>query len=118
MPKNVIINFALNLARGKTSLNIYAKFLLLIPAMSFVISCRDSSESKMIRIISGLNQKDYNSRNPFCPEAKVAQCDSLLKLPGRENDFYLLNTKAKLLLETGDENTGCCHLRKDGEGDR
>ncbi|RAV53545.1 CRTAC1 family protein [Mucilaginibacter rubeus] len=103
MPKNVIINFALNLTRGKASLNIYAKFLLLIPAMSFVISCRDSSESKMIRIIAGLNQKDYNSRNPFCPEAKVAQCDSLLKLPGRENDFYFLNTKAKLLLETGDE---------------
>ncbi|WP_162996355.1 CRTAC1 family protein [Mucilaginibacter celer] len=57
----------------------------------------------MIDIISDLNKKDYNSRNPFCPEARVAQCDSLLKVPGRENDFYILNTKAKLLLETGDE---------------
>jgi hypothetical protein len=103
MLKNAIVRFAMNLAPGRKRINIYSKFLLLMPAMSLVLSCRESSEREMIRIISDLNQKDYDSRNPFSPEAKVVQCDSLLKLPGRENDFYLLNTKAKLLLETGDE---------------
>jgi len=101
MLKNIFIG--LSFPSKKMRRNIYTVFFVLMPAMALVLSCGGSSEQKMIRIIANLNQADYSSRNPFCPEAKVAQCDSLLKQPGRENDFFLLNTKAKLLLETGDE---------------
>ncbi|WP_190295383.1 CRTAC1 family protein [Mucilaginibacter rubeus] len=97
-------------------MKLHAKFLFLIPALSQILACRESPEQKMISIITDLNRKDYNSRNPFCPEAKVAQCDSLLKVPGRENDFYVLNTKAKLLLETGDEKQAVAIYEKMGTG--
>ena len=82
--------------------NLISSFGVFIAAM-LLLACRQSSQPDMIQILQDLHRKDYNSRNQFTPEATVAQCDSILKLPGRENDFFILCTKAKLLLETGDE---------------
>lgn len=100
----------------RNQMNTYIKLLPLLLSAFVVSSCRESSELKMIRIIASLNRKDYDSRNPFCPEARLAQCDSLLKLPGRENDFYILNAKAKLLLQTGDEKQAVAIYQKMATG--
>jgi len=100
---NAIARFVVKQRRRETRKNSHAGYIVLILAMSLIVSCSVSPEQQMIQIIATLNRKDYSSLNQFCPEAKVAQYDGLLRLPGRENDFYLLNTKAKLLLETGDE---------------
>ena len=42
-------------------------------------------------------------RNPFNPESKLAHYDSLLHIPGNEQNKYALQAKASLLLKTGGE---------------
>ena len=41
--------------------------------------------------------------NPFNPEAKIAYCDSLVKIPPNDQDSYLLSAQASLLLMAGQE---------------
>ena len=103
MLKNVIDRIMLSLFFKSGRRAVYSILFMLAVTVLMTLSCGEPSEQKMANIIASLNSKAYSSLNPFCPEAKVAQCDSLLMLPGRKDDFYLLYTKAKLLLETGDE---------------
>lgn len=103
MLKSIIDRIMLSLLLKRRLKGKYSMLFTLVAVVLMTISCGKSSEQRMIDIIANLNVKSYSSLNPFCPVAKVAQCDSLLRLPGKKNDFYLLTTKAKLLLETGNE---------------
>lgn len=57
----------------------------------------------MIDILNEVTKKDKSALNPFSPESKLARCDSSLQIPGNEHRVNLLNTKASLLLQVGQE---------------
>jgi hypothetical protein len=64
---------------------------------------RPSSQKKMVAVLKELRDRNYNLSNPFNPEVKMAECDSLLNIPGNENNPALLLSAASLSLKVGKE---------------
>jgi hypothetical protein len=64
---------------------------------------RPSSQKKMVAVLKELRDRNYNLSNPFNPEVKMAKCDSLLSIPGNENNPALLLSAASLSLKVGKE---------------
>jgi hypothetical protein len=79
--------------------------LVLVVALGFTIiaSSQTSSHEEMIKILKTINQKNNTILNPFNPEAKIAYCDSALKVGINNQDSYLWASKASLLLMKGKE---------------
>jgi len=78
--------------------------VILLLAFTIVTSCYQSSHKDMVETLEQLNKRNHNIENPFCPEAKLAHVDSLLKMP--ENQYhnnFLLASKAALALKAGKE---------------
>ena len=72
-------------------------------AFSFIISNKRSSHREMLAILKTLINKNSSFSNPFNPEAKMAYCDSLLKIKQNSHDIELLKQKAALALKVGNE---------------
>lgn len=70
-----------------------------------LLSCSEqSSEEKMLQILAETKLKLFSYRNSFCPEAKLAFCDSLLKTLTMSDETLIQKTtfqKAHALLEEG-----------------
>ena len=64
---------------------------------------RPSSQKKMIGLLKELRNRNYSLSNPFSPEAKMVQSDSMLRIPGNENNPALLASAASLSLKVGKE---------------
>jgi hypothetical protein len=62
-----------------------------------------SSQQKMLTILHELRQKNNNINNGFNSAAKLAYCDSLLRIPGNKQNISLKQLKASLLLKVGKE---------------
>jgi hypothetical protein len=87
----------------KKNIGIIAAAIVLLLTFSFIISNKKSTHQEMIKILQNLRERNFTFENPFNPEAKVAYCDSLLKIKANSNNMVLLSTKAALELKVGNE---------------
>ena len=89
--------------------NILVLSMLIAGTIIIMITCglisfsAPSSHQQMIELLRKLSRKNHDRDNPFNPEVKIEYCDSLVKLPGNEQNFTLLRSKAVLGLEVGKE---------------
>ncbi|WP_183565230.1 CRTAC1 family protein [Mucilaginibacter sp. SP1R1] len=78
--------------------------ILLLLGISMIISCQSSSShTEMITILQQLKKRNYSIANPFNQEAKIAYCDSALRVTPPGVNSHLLSSKASMLLKQGQE---------------
>ncbi|BAU52679.1 CRTAC1 family protein [Mucilaginibacter gotjawali] len=78
-------------------------FAVLLLGFSVINYYHESSHQQMVDLLKALTKKNLSVQNPFNPEVKKARIDSLLQIPGNNNNSYLLALKASLALKTGQE---------------
>jgi len=79
--------------------------IILLPGVSVLTACYQSSHKAMVQLLKELNKRNYNMENPFNPEVKLAHIDSLLKTPQDQRyKTFLMASKAALDLKAGKEN--------------
>ena len=68
-----------------------------------IISCKPHSPMKMADLLQQLKKRNYNPQNIFSSDARLAACDSLLKVDSPNYDVQLLSKKALFELQEGHE---------------
>ncbi|ASU36387.1 CRTAC1 family protein [Mucilaginibacter xinganensis] len=87
-----------------TKRKIAGAVILLLLIIIVTAYSRTSSRGKMPGILKELRNRNYTMENPFSPEVKMARADSMLKLPGNENNVNLMAVRASLSIKVGKEN--------------
>lgn len=79
--------------------------IVLFPMLLCIMACQDRTQSnhEMVSLLKDIYQKEYNMRNPFCPEAKLAYFDSMINVSQKDRNFTPYYYKAMTLLELGKE---------------
>lgn len=70
---------------------------------SLCISCKPHPPAQMADLLQQLNKRNTNPGNIFSSDARLAACDSLLKIDSPNYDIQLLSKKALLELQEGHE---------------
>ncbi|WP_184548209.1 CRTAC1 family protein [Mucilaginibacter sp. FT3.2] len=83
----------------------FAKMTIFFAAATcgLIISCKPHSPVKMADLLQQLKKRNYNPQNIFSSDARLAACDSLLKVDSPNYDVQLLAKKALLELQEGHE---------------
>jgi tetratricopeptide (TPR) repeat protein len=68
-----------------------------------ILSCKPHSPMKMADLLQQLKKRNYNPQNIFSSDARLAACDSLLKVDSPNYDVQLLSKKALFELQEGHE---------------
>ncbi|MGF7040807.1 FG-GAP-like repeat-containing protein [Mucilaginibacter lappiensis] len=83
----------------------FAKMAMFFAAATcgLIISCKPHSPMKMADLLQQLKKRNYNPQNIFSSDARLAACDSLLKVDSPNYDVQLLSKKALFELQEGHE---------------